>query len=78
MWARSLLAEMGYPQINPTILFEDNMSTIHIINNDCNSQKTKNIDIRYNLVREQVQKHQVTMQHLGTKDMTSDTLTKAG
>ena len=40
MWARSILAEMGYPQINPTILFEDNMSTIHIINNDCNSQKT--------------------------------------
>ena len=77
MWARSLLAEMGYPQTNPTILFEDNMSTIHIINNDCNSQKTKHIDIRYNLVREQVQKHQITMQHLGTKDMISDILTKA-
>jgi hypothetical protein len=77
MWARSLLAEMGYPQINPTILYEDNMSTIHIINNDCNSQKKKHIDIRYNLVREQVQKNQITMQHLGTKDMTSDILTKA-
>ena len=41
MWARSLLAEMGYLQINPTILQEDNMSTIHIINNDCNGQKYK-------------------------------------
>ena len=77
MWARSILAEMGYPQINPTILQEDNMSTIHIINNDCNTQKTKHIDIRYNLVREQVQKNNLSMVHLSTKEMTSDILTKA-
>ena len=77
MWARTLLAELGYPQINPTILYEDNMSTIAMINNECNSQKTKHIDIRYNVVREQVQNHQIAMVHLGTKDMTSDILTKA-
>ena len=47
MWARSILAEMGYPQINPTILQEDNKSTAQIINNDCNTQKTKHIDIQY-------------------------------
>jgi hypothetical protein len=77
MWARSILAEMGYPQLNPTILQEDNKSTIHIINNDCNTQKTKHIDIRYNLVREQVTKNQLEMIHLATKEMTSDILTKA-
>ena len=77
MWARSLLAELGHPQLEPTILYEDNMSTIHMINNDCNSQKTKHIDIRYNLVREQVQKRHLTMLHLSTKEMTSDILTKA-
>ena len=77
MWARSILAEMGYPQTNPTILQEDNMSTIHIINNDCNTQKTKHIDIRYNLVREQVQKNNLSLVHLSTKEMTSDILTKA-
>ena len=47
------------------------------INNDCNTQKTKHIDIRYNLVREQVQKNNLSMIHLSTKDMTSDILTKA-
>ena len=76
MWARSLLAEMGYLQVNPTILQEDNMSTIHIINNDCNGQKTKHVDIRYNLVREQVQLNHIKMEHLATKEMTSDILTK--
>jgi len=77
MWARSLLGEMGYLQINPTILQEDNMSTIHIINNDCNGQKTKHVDIRYNLVREQVQLNHIKMEHLSTKEMTADILTKA-
>ena len=41
------------------------------------SPKTKHIDIRYNLVREQVQKNNLAMIHLSTKDMTSDMLTKA-
>jgi hypothetical protein len=77
MWARSMLAELGYPQINPTILYEDNMSTIAMINNDCNSQKTKHVAIKYNLVREQVQLQHIKMNHLPTQDMTSDMLTKA-
>ncbi len=42
----------------------------------CNSQKTKHIDIRYNLKREQVKNKVITMEHLQTKDMTSDILTK--
>ncbi len=33
----SLLAEIGYPQIEPTIIYEDNMSTIAMVKNDGNS-----------------------------------------
>ena len=76
MWARSLLAELGYPQLNPTIFHEDNMSTIAMINNDSNSQKTKHVAIKYNLIREQVQLNNIKLHHLGTKDMISDILTK--
>ena len=77
MWARSLLEEMGYTQSDPTVLGEDNMSTIAMINNDCNGQKTKHIAIRFNLIREQVQNSQIKLQHLSTTEMTSDILTKA-
>ena len=77
MWARSLLSELGYPQMEPTTLFEDNQSTIFMINNDSNTQKTKHIDIRYNLIREQVQNGVITMEHLPTKEMIADMLTKA-
>ena len=52
------------------------MSTIAMVNNDGNSQKTKHIDIRYNLTREQVKNNVITMEHLQTKCMTSDILTK--
>jgi hypothetical protein len=47
-----------------------------MINNDCNGQKTKHIEIRFNLIREQVQKKVIAMQYLPTGDMTSDMLTK--
>ncbi len=52
------------------------MSTIAMVNNDGNSQKTKHIDIRYNLTRKQVKNKVITMEHLPTKNMTSDILTK--
>ena len=76
MWARSMLAELGYPQVNPTILCEDSMSTIAMINNDCNSQKSKYTAIKYNLAREQVQLKHIQITHLPTKDLITDMLTK--
>ena len=42
---------MGHPQLEPTTLGEDNVSTFAMINNDCNGQKTKHIEIRFNLIR---------------------------
>ncbi len=39
MLARSLLAEIGVPQLEPTIIYEDNMSTIAMVNNDGNARK---------------------------------------
>ena len=77
MWARMFMDEIGFPQLQPTILFEDNKSTIALIERPGNGQKTKHIDIRYNFIREQVLKKVIVMEHLGTKDMTSDALTKA-
>ncbi len=77
MWARSLLASLGFPQAAPTILFEYNMSTIAMIKNKCNGKRTKHIEVRYNLIREQVEKLIIQMRHLSTKEMTSDMLTKS-
>ena len=76
MWARSFLASVGYPQSEPTILYEDNMSTISMIKNKSNGSKTKHIEVRFNLIREQRNKHTLEVVHLPTENMTSDMLTK--
>ena len=76
MWARALLQEMGYTQDTPTVLGEDNMSTIAMINNDSNGQKTNHIAVRFNLIREQVQNLVIQLTYLPTKVMNSDILTK--
>jgi len=76
MWARGLLKSLSYPQAEPTILYEDNMSTIAMIKNKSNGKRTKHIEVRYNLIREQVQKLIIQMRHLPTKEMTSDMLSK--
>ena len=76
MWARNFLQELGYPQQNPTTMFEDNMSTISLILNKGNGQRSKHIDLRYNFVREQVVNKILAMVHLPGVDMTSDILTK--
>ena len=67
---------MGYAQMEPTVLGEDNMSTIDMIKNDCKDQKSKHIAIRFNMIRELVQLLEIAMERWPTVDMTSDMLTK--
>lgn len=76
MWTRSILGELGFPQGGPTLLQEDNQSTIAMLNNDCHGAKTKHIDIRYNLIREQVQRGVIKLVYCPTDQMISDILTK--
>jgi len=68
MWGRNFLKSIGHPQEEPTTLFEDNTSTIAMIKNKSNGKKTKHIEVRYNLIREQVEKLVIKMQHLSSKD----------
>ena len=76
-WARLLLAELGFPQLQPTVLYEDNQSTIKLITSDSYRSKTKHIDVRYHYVREQFTGGTVTIEYLPTDEMTSDILTKS-
>jgi hypothetical protein len=48
-----------------------------MIKNKCNGKRTIHIDVRYNMIRELCAKMIIIMTYLASKDMTSDTLTKA-
>ena len=74
--ARNFLSELGFTQQAPTVLFEDNQSTIHLINNKGNNGRTKHIGLRLNFIREQTEAGTIFPQYLSTDLMTSDMLTK--
>lgn len=79
MWARNFLSELGplFAQSLPSVVYEDNQSTIHLFHKQSNAHKTKHIALRYNFIREQIQQGHIIIKYLSTEHMTSDILTKA-
>ena len=75
-WARQFLDDLGFPQTSPTLLFEDNMSTILMVKNGNDKGKTKHMDVRYHYIKELVDQGKIILQHLPTTDMISDIFTK--
>jgi hypothetical protein len=76
MWLRQLLSELGFPPKSPTILYEDNKSAIHIVNNGNDKGRTKHMDIRYHLVRDLVKDNIISVTYKPTEDMVADIITK--
>ena len=76
-WCRMFLEEIGFKQSQPTIVYEDNLSAIHMLVNGNDKGKTKHIDIRYHYIREKIINEEIMVKHLPTENMISDIFTKA-
>jgi len=76
LWLRQLLQELGYSLPGPTILYEDNKSAIHIVQNGNDKGRTKHMDVRYHLIRDLVQNKTINVTYMPTESMTADILTK--
>jgi len=70
--ARMFCAAIGFPQFKPTILYQDNKSTIKIIGNKMTGTKTKHIAVRYQLIKEFVKDLELVPEYLQTSDMMAD------
>ena len=46
-YLRLVLADLGYPLSEPTLIYEDNDSTVKIINNDRPTPRSRHVAIRY-------------------------------
>ncbi len=75
-WGRQFLNELGFIQDTPSVIHEDNKSTIHMVYNGNDKGRTKHIDIRFHYIREMIANQQVSVTYLNTEDMISDMLTK--
>ena len=60
VWLRSLVEELGKPDQEATVSFEDNQGAIATAHNPVFHRHTKHIQIRYHYVREATFSHSIT------------------
>lgn len=75
-WIKHILSDINKYQQHSIQIYEDNQSTIKMIQNDKISQRTKHIDIKYFYVREQVTEERINIQYCPTAQMLADIMTK--
>jgi hypothetical protein len=77
IWCRRLLHGLGFSQLQPTQLFSDSQSAIRLALNPEFHQRTKHVDIKYHMVRQQIKQHVLNIFYINTTDNIADILTKA-
>lgn len=76
LWLKSLASSINIKITRPIIIYEDNTGCISIANNPTSHKRSKHIDIKYHFSREQVEKNEITFEHISTGDQIADALTK--
>src|ERR1700752_1446474 len=77
LWFRHLLGESGFTINDPTLIHQDNQSTIAIALNPINHRNVKHINVRRHFLRDHLKRNDVTLAYCPTEDMVADILTKA-
>jgi len=76
LWMITILRGLGYNKLAPITLLEDNQSCIEYSKNNTAHDRTKHIEIKYHLVREQIQQENILVIKVPTKENIADLLTK--
>ena len=77
IWCRTLLSEMGFPQTKPSVIDQDNKSTINIANSYKQHPGIKHIDIKHHFIRDRIiNLKDIVLQKKPTDEMQADLLTK--
>jgi hypothetical protein len=75
-YIHSILRELGFPPTGPTIIYEDNQSTINIINNGKPTERTRHVDIQWFSIHEWRRAGNLILCHLPGKINPANALTK--
>jgi hypothetical protein len=74
---RYFLAEIGFPQTEPTTIFNDNQAAIAISKKQYCTSATRHMKIKYHYIRELIKDGSVKVEYLPTTEMVADIMTKA-
>ncbi len=76
IWMRDFLIEQGY-NIGPAILYQDNMSTISLVQNgSASNERSRHINIKFFFAHDRVKKGEIVVKYMPTDDMLADMFTK--
>ena len=75
-YLRAVLHEPGFSQRAPTLVFEDNMSAINMINVRVPTERSHHIDIQYFAIQDWKDRGDIIMRHVPGTIHPSDDLTK--
>ena len=76
IWLRALMKEFGFNQHQPTVIYQDNQSTITIAESDKNYPAIKHVELRYHFIRQKIKSQEVRLVKKATGEMTADIFTK--
>jgi ribonuclease HI len=76
-YLRSVLADLGYPQHEATIIHEDNQAVLEIVNKQIPSERTRHCDIQYFALQEWRARGLVKMEYIPGVINPADQATKA-
>jgi hypothetical protein len=77
VYTRYLCKELGIPIIGPTVIGQDNQSTIIIANQGGSFKRNKHLVGKLNYVRERLESGDVRLQYVPTTEMLADMFTKS-
>jgi hypothetical protein len=76
-YLRSILLELGYPQLGPTTLFEDNAAAILMVNASRPTPRARHIDIQHFALQEWKANQEIVLSHIPGIVNSADSLTKS-
>ena len=78
LWLRNFISGLNVVDniARPLRIYCDNSVAVFFSKNDKYSKGAKHIDLKYLSVKDEVQKQRVSIEHIGTNQMTADSLTK--
>lgn len=76
IWLRRLIGEITGQKVPPVALLVDNRSSLDLMKNPVFHGRSKHIDIRFHFIRECVEKGEITVSHVWSKDQKADIFTK--